>query len=182
MTAPSPYTPPESSLAELVAPPTWADLATTGQRLTNLILDSFGTFAFAIPMTIAFEVLSPGSLEGLNEVFAGFLFTTTYYLSFELLFQRTPAKWVTGTRVVRDDGNRLTIGRAIGRTAVRYIPFEAFSFLGGQGRPIGLHDSWSKTRVVRTRGALTSGPERQGETDPALRAAIGRVKEASDRA
>jgi hypothetical protein len=35
----------------------------------------------------------------------------------------------------------------LGRSAARSIPFEPFSFLGGQ--PTGWHDRLSETRVVR---------------------------------
>ncbi|CAN0592803.1 unnamed protein product, partial [Laminaria digitata] len=39
--------------------------------------------------------------------------------------------------------------RLLGRTAARFVPFEAFSFLGGDAT--GWHDRWSNTRVVRLR-------------------------------
>lgn len=76
-----------------------------------------------------------------------------YYVPFETGFGRTPAKLITGTKVVSEDGGPPGLGRVLGRTLVRMVPFEVFSFLGGDGRPVGWHDSWSGTRVVRTRGA-----------------------------
>ena len=153
MTEPSPYAPPESSLSEPVAPLDWSDLATTGQRFANLMLDSvIGVSIFAFVIVIVIEVLAPGWVEGMNETLLGVLITIVYYLFFELAFGRTLAKWITGTRVVCDDGRRPTLARVFGRTAARMIPFEAFSFLAGDGRPVGWHDSLSKTRVIRTRG------------------------------
>jgi uncharacterized RDD family membrane protein YckC len=75
-----------------------------------------------------------------------------YYIVMEGMFQRTIGKMITGTRVVRIDGGRPSLGQVVGRTFARLIPFEAFSFLGGNGYPVGWHDSLSGTRVVRSRG------------------------------
>ena len=41
---------------------------------------------------------------------------------------------------------RPTYGQILGRTFSRFVPFEAFSFLPS---PVGWHDRWSGTRVVR---------------------------------
>ena len=68
-----------------------------------------------------------------------------YYLGFETLFGKTPAKWLTRTRVITNAGNRPTFGHIFKRTLVRFVPFEGLSFLG-RGR--GWHDRWSRTRVV----------------------------------
>jgi uncharacterized RDD family membrane protein YckC len=67
---------------------------------------------------------------------------------FEGTMARTPGKWIIGTRVVNVDGRAPTFQQIVVRSFSRVVPLEAFSFLGG-GR--GWHDSWSKTRVVRTR-------------------------------
>jgi uncharacterized RDD family membrane protein YckC len=74
-----------------------------------------------------------------------------YYIISEGLFQRTLGKLLTGTRVVTADGGRPTFGQIVGRSFARMIPFEAFSFLGGDGGPVGWHDSLSGTRVVSVR-------------------------------
>ena len=78
---------------------------------------------------------------------------TAYYCFFEGIFARSPGKWICGTRVVDLEGNRPSFLQVIGRSLARFIPFEAFSFLGSRG--IGWHDSLSSTRVVRTRGSGT---------------------------
>ena len=84
-------------------------------------------------------------------IIAGGLVVALGYFAFtEALFQRTLAKFLTGTRVVRADGTRPSFAQILGRSFARFIPFEAFSFLFGS-HPVGWHDSLSGTRVVLTR-------------------------------
>ena len=73
------------------------------------------------------------------------VFLFGYDIFFESIWQRTPAKWLTKTKVVMTDGSKPNFLHILGRTLARYIPFEAFSFLFG---PIGWHDSLSRTLVV----------------------------------
>ena len=70
-----------------------------------------------------------------------------YYVLFEALTGRTPAKYITGTRVVNMMGGKPSFGQILGRSAARFIPLEPFSFFGSSRR--GWHDSLSHTRVVR---------------------------------
>ena len=71
-----------------------------------------------------------------------------YYIFFELTLGRTLGKLITGTKVVNAEGGNATVGQVIGRSFARFIPFDAFSYLGETGR--GWHDSLSKTYVVKT--------------------------------
>jgi len=80
--------------------------------------------------------------------FLGLIVALIYYCCFEVIFGRTVGKFLTGTKVVAEDGMQASAGQIFGRTLCRFIPFEAFSFFGGAGRPVGWHDSISKTRVV----------------------------------
>jgi len=73
-----------------------------------------------------------------------------YFVFMESLFQRTLAKLLTGTIVVTENGARPSFAQILGRSFSRLIPFEAFSFLGGN-HPVGWHNSLSRTRVVSTR-------------------------------
>ena len=70
-----------------------------------------------------------------------------YFTLFEALTGRTPAKYITGTRVVRTDGSKAELSTIVKRSLLRYIPFEAFSFLGAT--PTGWHDRYSDTLVIR---------------------------------
>jgi uncharacterized RDD family membrane protein YckC len=84
----------------------------------------------------------------MNEYLLGVIIFLTYFVPQEAFFGRTLGKLVTGTKVVNEDGSKLTFGKAVARTLCRFIPFEAFSFLGGHDRPKGWHDTIPKTKVI----------------------------------
>jgi uncharacterized RDD family membrane protein YckC len=69
-----------------------------------------------------------------------------YYSVFEIVFTRTISKYFTKTVVVLRDGSKPKLIDILGRTLVRIIPFEYFTFL--RGRKPGWHDELSKTFVV----------------------------------
>jgi uncharacterized RDD family membrane protein YckC len=75
-----------------------------------------------------------------------FLVSLTYYGMFESYLQRTPGKFIAGTRVIRFDGTKPTEWNILFRSLLRQIPLEAISFIGPL--PVGLHDSLSKTLVI----------------------------------
>ena len=75
-----------------------------------------------------------------------------YYFSFEAAFQRTPAKFLTSTRVVVSDGSRPDATTIAKRTLIRLVPFEVISqYTGKEPDLIGTwwHDSWTNTRVIK---------------------------------
>jgi len=67
-----------------------------------------------------------------------------YYLLFELLFSRTPAKWITMTKVRDKQGNKPTWYAIIIRSLLRLTLIDPF-FIPFFARP--LHDQVSNTRV-----------------------------------
>ncbi len=70
-----------------------------------------------------------------------------YYSTFEILFARTLSKYFTKTIVVMKDGSKPEPNDILGRTLLRIIPFEYFTFFSG--RKLGWHDEYSKTFVVK---------------------------------
>lgn len=135
------------------------DTANAGQRFFNHLIDSFFyllfTFIFAFVLGVILAIVAPSFIESLdknsivlNYIFA-FLSFVVYYSLFEFIWGRTPAKFITGTIVVDENGQIPTYGRVLLRTICRFIPFEAFSFLGNDA--IGWHDSISKTRVINVK-------------------------------
>jgi len=135
-------------------------LATQGRRLSNLILDNIIMQVVAMAVALVFGVIM-GLLQASSDVpfsdtmqtwievaslIVNLLVAVGYYAFTEALFQRSPAKFITKTLVVRPDGSRPSTAQIIGRSFARLIPFEAFSFLGTP--PVGWHDSLSKTRVI----------------------------------
>ena len=69
-----------------------------------------------------------------------------YYLFFEMLFARTPGKWLSYTKVVTSKGKRPSAGIIILRTLSRLIVIDMF-FIPFLDKT--LHDYLSKTEVVQ---------------------------------
>lgn len=66
----------------------------------------------------------------------------------EIIFKgRSIGKLITGTKVIRENGENISAKDAMMRGFSRMVPFEAFSGLGV--RP--WHDTWTDTRVVKIR-------------------------------
>jgi uncharacterized RDD family membrane protein YckC len=161
---------PYASPLETNAPPAPLPLresmkvASGGKRFANLLIDniiiqvlSAGAgfllgMAYVSSKAAANEVLTDDDEATLNIIgFAlGIGIAVGYFAITEALFQRTLAKFVTGTIVVSSSGERPSFGQIVGRSFARLIPFEAFSFLGNSN-PVGWHDSLSGTRVIDNR-------------------------------
>ena len=71
-------------------------------------------------------------------------FSIFYYTITEGLFGRSVAKFITGTVVVDENGDKPSFGTLFKRTLCRLIPFDGLSFFGSRG----WHDSMSDTYVV----------------------------------
>ncbi|WP_082832283.1 RDD family protein [Aquimarina aggregata] len=125
--------------------------ASQGQRFANLIIDYIFIIIFSFVAGILLALFSPETMYALeqenpilNYVF-GFVIGVTYYTFFEMTTSRTMGKIITGTKVVDEQGNVPEAGTILLRSLCRYIPFDAFSFLG---EGTGWHDTLSKTKVV----------------------------------
>lgn len=124
------------------------------RRFVNLIVDYFGFFALSIVIGAILGLAGGASaVQKLQtpgmQYLTGIVIMLIYYVPLEAMFGRTLGKLVTGTKVVDENGNPPTWGKAFGRTLCRFIPFEAFSFFKSDAR--GWHDSIPKTYVVKTR-------------------------------
>ena len=122
--------------------------ASTGQRFANLLVDYVALITVnaiigaLMVLLLGMDEIGPGL-----DFIVGTLVMFAYYAASEATFGRSMGKLVTGTRVVDVDGGPPSFGQILKRTALRFVPFEAFSFFG----PNGLHDRLSGTRVIRTR-------------------------------
>lgn len=138
-------------------PPTLVN-ATSGQRFLHLFVDCVVVLLTVSPLieVITFQPLIRNGLNNIAEligpkalIFLLFaLVRSAYYLLFEYLFQASPGKFLTETKVVQDDGEELQTGSSIARTLYRHVPFDALSFVFAH---TGWHDVWSKTSVVKER-------------------------------
>ena len=128
--------------------------ASIGLRLANFLADQVIMIVLLILIVIFFSAflrtVLPPAAENVLTVIIGLIaifFGGIYYIFFESIWQRTPGKWITKTKVVTLNGGKPTFWRVVGRTLARIIPFEKFSFLVGK-YPFGWHDMLSGTMVV----------------------------------
>ena len=132
-------------------------LASSGSRFLNYILDvTFFIILFLFVVVILgliiglFELTSFGLwLDNMGDLgwnVIGVAILMFYYSTTEALFGRSLGKFITGTVVVDENGEKPDFGTIFKRNLCRLIPFDAFSFLGGSGR--GWHDTISDTYVV----------------------------------
>lgn len=132
-------------------------IASQGTRFANYLLDRIFiliiSFFLGFIFTLLLTIISPNSagyfeqMGKLEEFVWGFIIGMFYYSFFEALTGRSIAKFITGTKVVDENGNKPTFDAILLRSLCRYIPFNAFSFLGSDA--VGWHDSFSKTRVIK---------------------------------
>jgi len=135
--------------------------ASRKKRVINLFVDGIlamliGLFIKLILFSINFEYFAEffGRLLWYNNStafsisidFESFIFYFIYYFISESFFRTTIAKLITKTKVVKQDGSRITFIDGLKRSFLRLIPFEQLSFLSLY--PVGLHDSLSDTRVI----------------------------------
>lgn len=119
--------------------------ATAGQRLANYILDGIGTYIFSFFVGSIVGLI--GVSDGILLFIIGLLSGPVYYMFFEGIWQRSPGKYVTRTKVVARDGSKPEFSHIVGRSFARIVPFEPLSFLFSS-HPVGWHDRWTDTLVV----------------------------------
>ncbi len=132
--------------------------ASQGQRLANAFIDFFAylLFAFIVGILLGLSTYlfeSETIIKYLNSDQDGVLdyvmsygIYVLYYIIFEITTQKTIGKYISKTKVVDVFGNKPKLSAIIGRTFARFIPFEAFSFLGSNAR--GWHDSLPDLYVI----------------------------------
>lgn len=129
--------------------------ASAGNRFANYIVDLIGYYILAIILGVILgllELIGVRLLETVSSMgtIGDLLFTIClwiiYFFIFEFFTQKTLGKLITKTIVVMEDGSKPTFQDVFIRSLCRFIPFEAFSFLGSEVR--GWHDSMSNTYVV----------------------------------
>lgn len=145
----------EELLQDILKPTSW------GKRLGGYILDYiifyvifvifWGVMGAILGFLSALSVEEANNFENgssyniiINIVFL--LSRAIYYLMFETLAGRTPAKMILRLRIITNEGQKPTFTQLLQRYFTRLIPFEIFSFIGEN--PYGLHDKWSDTMVI----------------------------------
>jgi len=117
-----------------------------GTRVINFMVDTIIIFlaAFGLYKWWTFYVIY---WDYKYFAFYKFFYATVflYYTVFEMIWSRTPGKWVTMTKVSNNAGGRPIFYQVLLRSALRLTIID-FIFIAFLYRP--LHDALSKTRVV----------------------------------
>lgn len=122
-------------------------------RLLNYLLDSLASMMAALVVALAVIQLLGGSVPAKRAevedigVLAALLTMFAYYVGCEYFLQRTPAKFITSSKVYDYYGNKPALWRILVRNLVRLIPLDLLSFALGRSHPRGLHDLLSGTVV-----------------------------------
>lgn len=130
-------------------------LASNGSRFINYILDIIAILILIFVVSFFTALLSSflgwnsllywlGNLSDLEGQLVFLAFSVFYYSLFEGFFGRSFGKFVTGTIVVDENGEKPSFGTIFKRSLCRLIPFDGLSFFGSRG----WHDSISDTYVV----------------------------------
>jgi len=119
-------------------------VASLYKRLGNLVLDSIFS---GILVTIITSMIFGFGSQSIGASITYILLSFAYFAVSEIVWQKTPAKFITGTKVVMRDGSKAPTMNILGRTLARLIPFESLSFLFRKF-PVGWHDKLSGTIVV----------------------------------
>lgn len=112
---------------------------TTMKRFLNALTDG-------IIIAVIASVIGSDSVWGVGALFLGF----AYYFVSEMIWAKSPAKFLTKTKVVTDTGGKPSASQVAIRSLVRLIPFYAifFIFTTGKDRRGAWHDRFAHTLVI----------------------------------
>src|SRR5487761_2378963 len=116
-----------------------------GTRVVNFVVDTLIIFVLSFEAFKGWEFYSYyWHIMYLPFYFFFWAVLFLYYLLFESIFSRSPAKWITLTRMVNRQGKKPGFSRILVRSLVRLTLIDCFfiPFLD-----VTLHDYLSKTTV-----------------------------------
>ncbi|MBS3915904.1 MAG: RDD family protein [Bacteroidetes bacterium] len=124
--------------------------ASGSKRMLHYFVDSV-VFSFGIVLLQTTVIFFSDALENIIIIpffvpIINLICYTFFYFIFENSFQRTPAKFLTGCRVINAYCEKPDAKSILSRSLIRIVPFEALSCFSSSGR--GWHDKWSDTWVV----------------------------------
>ena len=122
-------------------------IADKGVRLVNYLIDLFCIMILFVINAIFFDLILdivPDDDSPWVGLYSAFIYIS-YYTFLEYVNGKTVGKLITKTHVIKNDGTKPEFMKLVFRSVCRIIPFDNISFLFSGN---GLHDSWSKTKVV----------------------------------
>lgn len=112
------------------------------KRTVNLFVDSFIISMIQTPIGIMNMINPSWTL-----ILIAMLIYLFYYILFEYYLQRTIGKFITGSLVVNEYGDRPDFKTICLRTIIRIVPFDIISFFW-QDENRWWHDTWTRTYVI----------------------------------
>ncbi|NOQ74802.1 MAG: hypothetical protein GQ574_22500 [Crocinitomix sp.] len=120
------------------------NLANQAPRFANLSIDSLVIMILHVFISGVFYQFQNGNLIDTILLISILL---VYYTLREFFMGKTIDKLFTKTKVVTDKGLRPDFAQCVQRSLSRLMLIEVFSYIPEY--PIGWHDKWAKTRVVK---------------------------------
>ena len=117
-----------------------------GTRVVNFVVDTLLIFGIAYGVNNWWDI----EVQFWHYPFIPFytifwIMIFVYYTFFEAIFKRSPAKWLTISKVVNKTGNKPAFWQILIRSIIRLTIIDCF-FIPFLDKP--LHDYLSKTEVV----------------------------------
>jgi uncharacterized RDD family membrane protein YckC len=128
--------------------------ANAGLRFLNYLIDTivlYLVFFAGTIMLLSTRVISDSFLDSTMFSFSGIIVFFFYYLIFETVSNgRTIGKYITRTRVIKENGDKPRLKDYFIRSVSRFIPFEQFSAFSKNAHM--WHDGFASTRVIKVNG------------------------------
>lgn len=124
------------------------------KRFADYLIDRIISYGFMLIGAVVLALAGVTEITDAGSYLIAFVVTFLYYFIMENACGKTVGKMILGLKVVDRDGDQPSSGKIALRTLCRFIPFDSFSFLFGNGwtkyGSLGgnWHDQWSQTYVV----------------------------------
>lgn len=145
-------------------------IAGKNDRVVHWLVDAFFLGFILVITEELIELISPGTAWILNGIILlgfmgwgphGLFLLFLYYVLAESIWGRTLGKMATGSYVLDKDGNKPKLRQIIGRSFLRLLLFDPYSYLFG--KEVGMHDLVSNTLVVKKGGEKESSERSEDE-------------------
>ena len=117
-------------------------------RFYHFIIDSIAILFFVFILLKVLDIFIDSPTKMITNIIVSFISLITfftYYIVLEYKYKKTIAKFITKTKVVKDNNQILKLTDILIRTICRLIPFDRFSYLFSKR---GIHDYLSQTDIV----------------------------------
>jgi len=118
-------------------------------RLLHFVIDLLAFLIVGLILSLVIDLLIPSNTQQIIQWTSFIMLIVSffgYYVFMEFTYQKTLAKFITKTKVVKATGQKPEISDIILRTFFRLLPFDRVSFIFTKN---GFHDYLSNTTVIK---------------------------------